>query len=238
MVVLGIETSSTTGGVALLRDNKTIAQRAFEKGLVHGRELAPSIRSAAEEAGLELKEIDLVAVDAGPGSYTGVRVGVATAKALAWALGAKLVSVVSLDALAEAAKDLGPSLVTALDARRGHLYTAAYETAGGEVSRVDGPEIAPLEGFLDRLPRPAVLLGDGIKKLPENAGEEPGITYAPREFWIPRAQVVASLGLRAAGRGEFADVLTLEPLYLRRSEAEEKFGVKVDPASAEPEHRH
>ena len=121
MIVLGIETSAARGGVALARDGRPLAGRTFEKGLVHGREVAPAIELALEEAGISLKQIDVIAVDVGPGSYTGVRVGVATAKTLAWALEARLAAVVSLDALAEAAKDLGPSIVPVLDARRNQL---------------------------------------------------------------------------------------------------------------------
>ena len=237
MIVLGIETSAARGGVALARDGRPLAGRTFEKGLVHGREVAPAIELALEEAGISLKQIDVIAVDVGPGSYTGVRVGVATAKTLAWALEARLAAVVSLDALAEAAKDLGPSIVPVLDARRNQLYTAAYRSDAGSVTRVSGPSVVALDGFLETVPRPAVLVGDVIEKFPDELKSGKEITHAPQEFWIPKAPVIAELGRLAAERGELADPVTLEPLYLRPSEAEQKLGIRVNPADTEPEKR-
>lgn len=255
MIVLALETSSTTGGVALTRDGKLLTESIFEEGLVHGRELAPAVKQVTESAGVTLKHLDLIAVDIGPGSYTGVRVGVTAAKTLAWALGTKLAAVISLDALAEAAGGLGPNIVPVLDARREQLYTAAYRSESGKVTRISCPAVVPLENFLDSLKRPAVLLGDALERLPDKLAPGEGIEHAPKKFWIPRAPIIAELGRRIAERcchceehGDeaisssptveiaslrsqlrLADPVTLEPLYLRRSEAEEKFGVHVDP---------
>lgn len=237
MIILGIETSTTIGSVALVRDGSPLAGRTLEKGLVHGREIIPAIQQIINEAGISLEDIDFVAVDIGPGSYTGVRVGVSTAKTLAWVLGKKLAAIISLDALAEATKDLGPAIVPVLDARRGQLYTATYTVSSGSVTRVSGPSVVEFDGFLKTLPRPAVLLGDAIARFPDELKAENGITHAPEEFWIPKAAVIAQLGLSQAKRGEFADPVTLEPLYLRPSEAEEKLGVRVDPASTRPEQK-
>jgi tRNA threonylcarbamoyladenosine biosynthesis protein TsaB len=237
VIVLGVETSAARGAVALLKDAQVMGEKSFEKGLIHGREVAPAIKEVAESADIALQDIDLISVDIGPGSYTGVRVGVATAKALAWALGKKLAAVFSLDALAEAARDLGEVIVPVLDARLGQLYTAAYRSRAGVVTRTDGPAISDIEGFIGTIPRPAVLLGDALARFPEQFPEEEGITYAAERFWIPQVGVVAELGRRAALRGELADPVVLEPLYLRPSEAEQKLGVRVDPSSAEPEKR-
>jgi tRNA threonylcarbamoyladenosine biosynthesis protein TsaB len=237
VIVLGLETSAAIGGAALLRDNETVAEQSFEKGLVHGREVAPAIKEVTGKAGVTLAEIDLICVDVGPGSYTGVRVGVATAKALAWALGKKLAAVVSLDALAEAAAGLAETIVPVLDARREQLYSATYRSESGEVSRIDGPALFDIEGFVEKLPRPAVVLGDALARFPEHFLEKEGIIYADEEFWTPKADIIAELGRRAALRGELADAVMLEPLYLRPSEAEQKLGVRVDPSSVEPEKR-
>jgi tRNA threonylcarbamoyladenosine biosynthesis protein TsaB len=159
------------------------------------------------------------------------------AKTLAWALEIKLAAVVSLDALAEAAKHLGPTLVPVLDARRGQLYTATYKSENSTVSRVSTPAVAPLDRFLETVPRPAVLLGDAIAKFPDKLAADSGISHAPEDYWIPKAAVIAQLGERNAERGEFADSVALEPLYLRPSEAELKLGLRVDPASGTPEKR-
>ena len=237
MIVLGLETSAATGGVALLRDSETLAEQSFERGLVHGREIAPAIKEIIYKTGITLPEIDLICVDIGPGSYTGVRVGVATAKALAWALGKKLAAVISLDALAVAAADLGETIVPVLDARREQLYSATYRSESGEVTRIDGPALFDIEGFIDKMPCPAVILGDALARFPEHFPDKDGIAYADEKFWTPQASVIAELGRRAALHGELADPVKLEPLYLRPSEAEQKFGVRVDPGSAQPEQR-
>ena len=237
MIILGIETSTTIGGVALVRDGAAPVERTFEKGLVHGREITPAIQQIANEAGISLEDIDFVAIDVGPGSYTGVRVGVSTAKTLAWVLGKKLAAIISLDALAEAAKDLGPAIVPVLDARRGQLYTATYTVSSGSVTRVNGPSVVAPNGFLETLPRHAVLLGDAVARFPDELKAKNGITHAPEEFWIPKAIVIAQLGHRVAESGEPADPVTLEPLYLRPSEAEQKLGIRIDPASTKPEER-
>jgi tRNA threonylcarbamoyladenosine biosynthesis protein TsaB len=237
VIVLGLETSASRGGVALLRDDETLAEQSFEKGLVHGREVAPAMKQVIDRAGITLQELDLVCVDIGPGSYTGVRVGVATAKALAWALGKKLAAVISLDALAQAAAGLGETIVPVLDARREQLYSATYTSKSGMVTRTDGPGISDLDGFINGVPRPAVLLGDALARFPEHFPVKDGIAYANEDFWTPRAGIIAELGRRAALQGELADPVMLEPLYLRPSEAEQKFGVCVDPSSAEPEKR-
>ncbi len=237
MIVLGLETSAARGGVALLRDNETIAEQSFEKGLVHGREVAPAIKEVTDRAGVALRDIDLISVDIGPGSYTGVRVGIATAKALAWALGKELAAVISLDALAEAAKGLGGVIVPVLDARRQQLYSATYDAKSGALTRNAGPALFDLEGFIETVPRPAVLLGDALARFPEQFPQREGIIHAGEQFWTPRAGVVAELGRRAALRGELADPVILEPLYLRPSEAEQKLGIRVDPESAQPEKR-
>lgn len=237
MIVLGIETSASRGGIALVRDGQMLGERVFEEGLVHGREIAPAIKHVTDEAGVSLKSLDLIAVDTGPGSYTGVRIGVASAKTLAWALETKLAAVLSLDALAEAAKQLGPVIIPVLDARRGQVYTAAYEVKSNEASRISGPAITGLDDFVRTLPAPAVLLGDAIERFPDRFPVRDGITHAPKEYWIPGARIIAELGRRAAERGEFADSVSLQPLYLRPSEAELKLGVRIDPGSAAPETR-
>ena len=126
MKVLGIESSGMRGGIALLESGQVRGTRLFEKGMVHGREIAPSIRSLLDELAWAPEAIDLIACDIGPGSYTGLRVGLAAAKGLALALGRPLVGVASLDAMAEAARDCGDVLCPLLDAKWGQLYGAIY----------------------------------------------------------------------------------------------------------------
>ena len=217
MRVLGIETSGTSGGIALLNDGQVRGIRLFEKGMVHGREIAPSVRDLLAEAGLEPGAIDLIACDIGPGSYTGLRVGLAAAKGLAFALGRPLVGVASLDAIAEAARGLAPLLCPAMDAKWEQIYGAVYEDG----KRTSGYLAEKPDAFVARVPPGALVLGDALDRYGALFGD---MARGPRESWNPRPETVALLGLRLHEQGVRHDTAALSPLYLRPTEAEIKFG--------------
>ncbi len=219
MRTLGIETSGGRGGTALLDGRRVLAARLFEKGMVHGREIAPSIRELLDEAGLEPGAIDLVACDIGPGSYTGLRVGLAAAKGLALALGKPVVGVVSLDALAEAAQGLARVLCPAIDAKWDQIYGALYEDGRRTTDCLAEKPAA----FAARVPKDALVLGDALDAYGELFRD---LARAPRELWDPRPETVALLGERLYAAGARHDAATLVPLYLRPTEAELKFGPK------------
>ncbi len=190
MTLLAIETATDLVGAAVLRDDGALAERSHEGGRAHAELLAPAIEEVCAVSGCPLAEIDALAVDVGPGRFTGLRVGVATAKALGQALGLGVVGVTSLDVLAAAAFGLlDPGrvrwVVAVVDARRGEVFAAAYavgdtgSAAGGagggrEGTGVDDPApahidwqepLAPdaLAGLLDVLAAegPTVVVGDG-----------------------------------------------------------------------------
>lgn len=202
------------GGVALVEDGKVVGRRLFEKGMVHGREIAPAIRELCEGPGLE--SLDLIAVDLGPGSYTGLRVGLAAAKGLAFALGKPLVGVASLDALAEAAQGLAPVLCPAMDAKWDQIYGAVYVDG-----RRQGDYLAEKPAaFVARLPKDALVFGDALDVHGELFRDFP---KGPREVWDPRPESIALLGCRLHAEGVRHDAAALVPLYLRPTEAELKF---------------
>lgn len=219
MRALGIESSGARGGVALVEDGAVRAVRLFEKGMVHGREIAPAIRALHDELGARLEELDLVACDIGPGSYTGLRVGLAAAKGLAMALGKPLVGVASLDALAEAARGRAPVLCPAVDAKWEQIYGAVYVDG-----RRAGDYLAEKPAaFVARIPKDALVFGDALDAYGELFRDFP---RGPRELWDPRPETIAALGLRLHAEGVRHDAASLAPLYLRPTEAEIKFGGK------------
>jgi len=219
MKVLGIESSGTRGGTALLESGKVLGTRLFEKGMVHGRDIAPSICSLLDELRLAPEALDLIAVDLGPGSYTGLRVGLAAAKGLALALKKPLIGVASLDAMAEAARTLARVLVPAIDARWEQIYGAVY----ADGTRTTDYLAEKPADFAARVPKDATVLGDALDKF---GGLFRDVVQAPREFWDPRPETVALLGQRAYEQGTRHDAASLVPLYLRPTEAEIKFGGK------------
>ncbi len=217
MRVLGIESSGPRGGVALLDAGRVVGTRVFERGMVHGREIAPAIQDLLAEAGFDLNTIDLLACDLGPGSYTGLRVGLAAAKGLALATGIPLAGVPSLDVLAEAAKGRAKLVCPAIDGRCGLIYGALYEDGARKGDFLaEKPDV-----FAGRVPPGTLVLGDALAAY---AALFRDVILAPRELWDLPPELVALLGERLWESGVRQDVATLVPLYLRQTEAEIRFG--------------
>lgn len=222
MRVLGIETTGTIGSVAL-REGAVSAEESFERGLVHGKALVPAIDTLLARAGWEKASIGLIAVSQGPGSYTGVRVGVATAKSLAWALGCPIVGVPTLDALALGLPPADFALCPVVDARWEQVYTALYRWQGGRLAREAMPRAVRPADLARDLPERVHLFGDGLRRY-RPLFERPGVSFGGEEEWTCHARVVAEVGARAFAEGRRDDPLSLVPLYLRPTEAEVKAG--------------
>lgn len=221
MKVLAIESAGRLGGVALADDQTLIAETLFEQGMVHGREIAPTVERLCRNAGLPLSGIDLIAVDIGPGSFTGLRVGLAAAKGLAYSLRRPLVGVPSVDALAEEARSQAPAgatLCAVVDARWNAIYTAQYNT-DDPPQRLGEIAVEPPEEFLLRLPAKAFLFGDALERYADRFRGTDAV-LAPSSLWLPRPARIAFRGARRHAAGEADDPATLAPLYLRPTEAE------------------
>jgi len=220
--VLGIETSGPIGSVAACRDEVVLAEECLERGMEHGRMLVPLLDRVVGLAGWDRRrDLDLIAVSQGPGSYTGLRVGMACAKTLAMLLQKPLVGVCSLDAMAENAPPEQKSVLTILDAKRGQLYAAAYERRSGRLHRTLDPAVMMPAEARDVLPWPVYVMGDALLTR-EGEFVPPGYHAAPKEQWQIRASTVARLGLAAFRGGRSDEPIGLQPIYLRLAEAEEK----------------
>ncbi len=234
MIVLAIETSSRLGSVALWRDGQTLGERTLSQGQDHGSLLFVELRRLHADAGVEPAGVDLIAVSQGPGSYTGLRIGIATARTAAYALGKPLLGVPSLDVVAENAPADAAHVATVLDAKRGEVYACVF-TRGSHLHLAHGRHV-PNEDVIPRLerqmpyctirpealelPTPCVVLGDGAERYPE-AFARPGVAVAEKEAWRPRAAAVARLAAERYNAGERQELHALGPLYLRRPEAED-----------------
>jgi tRNA threonylcarbamoyladenosine biosynthesis protein TsaB len=221
---LAIETSGRTGSIALCDDGRCVADEQFPHGLKHAAEIVPIIDRLCAGLGWKPKDIEEIYVSAGPGSFTGLRVGITVAKTLAYATGARVVAVPSVEVLARNAPPGWQDLVLVLDAKRDQIFTASFENRDGTPVLSEPAHLDSLAAMLSRTPRPVHLLGEGIpfheKFIPK---DDPTIHLMPPELWQGRASVVAELGAELARRREFADPMTLSPIYIRRPEAEEKF---------------
>ncbi len=221
MTVLGIETSGTVGSAAVVPPSGGPAREiVFEKGLIHGVALAPAVQRLLAEIGGP-RALSLVAVGLGPGSYTGVRVGVAFAKSFAFAAGLPVVGVCSHDAMAAAAPP-GRTVVCVGDARRDHLYVSVFRPSDRGPVREGPVSLVPLTEAPDRVPAEALLLGDGLERFAGLLSGK-GRVVGDRGLWRAPAPEIARLGARLFRERGPDDVHDLAPLYLRASEAEERW---------------
>lgn len=222
MTTLGIETSGLGGSVALVHDGRCVAARELSRsGRRHARTLVAELKQLLGDNGTPAAAIAAVAVSIGPGSFTGLRVGVVCAKTLAYATGSRVVAVDTFLAVAAQAPDDVDSLQVVGDGQRGDLYLGRYQRANdGDWVRPGPIEIRPAVVWLESLQERDVVSGPGLERHLTRAAER--CRVLPAELHHPRAETVALLGESLAQRGEFADLWTLEPFYLRRSGAEEK----------------
>ena len=218
MRILALETSGPHGGIALADSDRIVEEVRLAWGPHQGEDLVAAVRSAVERAGWAPKDMDLVAVSIGPGSFTGLRTAVVFAKMVAHETHARIVAVPTLRVLAENAPAGAVRVAAVLDAKRGGLFASIFERRGADLTETFGPALIEPEALAGRLEAPALVLGRGIGKAREALA---GFTLAPEELWDPRPEAVARLGFEAIERGERVDALDLEPIYIRPPEAEE-----------------
>jgi tRNA threonylcarbamoyladenosine biosynthesis protein TsaB len=173
--------------------------------------------------GWKPSEVRELYLSIGPGSFTGLRIGVTLAKTLAFATGARIVAVPSVQVLAQNAPPDCQNAIIVLDAKRGQIFTARFACKAGRLVEVEPAHLDRLSDMLQRSPRPVHLIGEGLpfhqSAIPS---ADPSILITPPEQWRARASAVAELGLAQSHMGNFADPDTLIPLYIRLPEAEEK----------------
>lgn len=212
MIILAIETVTDTGSVAVLDGERLLQQTFLNGAMKHARDLIPKAQELLKQQGLNFSDVELIGVDVGPGSYTGMRVGVTTAKGLSFSLKKPVAGVVSLEAMAfNVARQFQGKVVPALDAKWKQIYFGIYENSKPIVKA----GITPPAEITAIIPEGAKICGDAFKTYPQHFEK---FEKLPDEFSFPYAADVGILASRkfAAGTAE-----PPEPLYLRASEAEE-----------------
>jgi len=221
---LAIETSGRLGSVALIVDGDAVAEERFPHGLQHAAEIVPRIDHLCRGQSWTPDDIAEVYVSTGPGSFTGLRIGVTLAKTFAFATGAKLVAVPSAAVLAYNAPAEAAHVLIVLDAKREQIFAARLTKEDGDWTFVEQPHMGSLSDALARSPRPVYVLGEGIpyhqKFIP---ADDPGIIVTSAEHWTAGAAVTGMLGRRLASQGSFTLADRLSPVYIRKPEAEEKW---------------
>jgi tRNA threonylcarbamoyladenosine biosynthesis protein TsaB len=212
--VLALDTCTDFCSVALLAEGRPLAEMSLKARTGHAGMLLKLIDYLLEVCLCPKETIDLIAVGRGPGSFTGIRIGIATAKGLATALNCRLAGVCSLDAMAMAALPSAIPLLPILDARKGEVFCARYSSEGQRLSEY--MHIPPGQ-IRELINEPTLFLGNGLDLYAEELAEELGPNFqpAPRVLWHPRAAVVGAMAIEQR-EGLAA---TVNPLYVRASDA-------------------
>ncbi|MCF0153570.1 MAG: tRNA (adenosine(37)-N6)-threonylcarbamoyltransferase complex dimerization subunit type 1 TsaB [Megasphaera sp.] len=223
-MLLAIETSSLVSSVALLHDDTLRAELTIQARLTHSEQLMPHIADMLDKASVKKSQIDGVAVAVGPGSFTGLRIGLATAKGLSFAWNVPIVGVTTPVSLAWNFVGVSDRICTLIDAQKGNVYAGVYRWDRTTLTTEKEIYIAPRTEVLETLERegqPVVFCGDGsLKGRAAIEGRSPLFRMAPPTMVIPRAGSVALAANVRFAAGDYDDCMTLTPSYLRRSEAE------------------
>jgi tRNA threonylcarbamoyladenosine biosynthesis protein TsaB len=223
VLILGIETATERVGCAIGGHEGVRALFEATRGRRHAETLAPAIRFVCEQADVELSELGAIAVDVGPGLFTGMRVGIATAKTLAMALRIPVVPTISLDLLAFPLRRAPGVIAAVIDARRGQLFSAFYRSVPGGVQRLGPPTVGSVDDLIGELaaaPEEVLCVGDGALRHRARLAELHRVELAEQWLAFPSAAPLVQLAHARALREEWVAADGVEPMYLRRPDAE------------------
>jgi tRNA threonylcarbamoyladenosine biosynthesis protein TsaB len=217
---LAIETSGRIGSIATVIDGQVAREQVFSHGLQNAAKILPIIDELCRAQAWSPRDIEQIYVSIGPGSFTGLRIGVTIAKSIALVTNAKIVAVPTVEVLARNAPADASNVIVVLDAKRDQIFTARF--AGTAI--VEPAHLDSLVAMLARSPRPVHLIGEGIpfhqKFL---AKDDASVIMTTQELWQAKAAHVAEIGWAMARANQFTDADRLAPLYIRLPEAEEKW---------------
>lgn len=224
--ILGIDSSGSSASIALENKNRIVGSLEIDSGLVHSVKLLPAISSLLELLDFDSKDLDLAAVVSGPGSFTGIRIGISTANAFALANNIKAVGVNTLDALAMNGRFFNKKIISTVEAQKEGYYISIYEGKNGELERLTDYEIKRPEEIIEYISKANeefIILGDMTEddideEIPENA------VFSDSEMNIIHAKNVISLAKKIYLEGEYSRFA--EAFYMRKSHAEAEYDKK------------
>lgn len=227
MKVLAVDTSSNVATVAVVEDGKLLGESVLNHGKTHSQKIMVMIQKLMEDLELSVNDIDVFAAANGPGSFTGLRIGVATIKALAHSVNKPVVGISTLAGLAYNLPHCEHIIVPIMDARRNQVYTASYIWDEDGFKELSADEAISIEECVDSCGEflDTVFVGDGVyvheEYIRERLGENAHFT--PPTALMQRASSIAMLALMKAKQGETQHYSELKPFYLRKSQAEREY---------------
>jgi tRNA threonylcarbamoyladenosine biosynthesis protein TsaB len=221
MIVLAVETSTLKGSIALLQDDRALVEFSLQVEETHSSQLLPAIEYVLEISGVTPGEIDAFAVAAGPGSFTGLRIGMAAMKGLAAATEKPIVGVSTLEAMAWNFPFSQNPLCPMIDARMKEVYCAWFRFEAGTIRRLAEDRAVAPEKVIEDVKEPCIFFGSGAlryrQRLLEALGER--ALFPPEEIMGARASLVGLLALKRLRAGESDDLASIEPSYIRHAQA-------------------
>jgi tRNA threonylcarbamoyladenosine biosynthesis protein TsaB len=238
VLILGIESATEQVGCAVGGHEGVLALFESSRGRRHAETLAPAVEFVCRQARVELAELGVIAVDIGPGLFTGMRVGLASAKAMAQALRIPMIGIASLDLLAFPVRFTSRLIVAVIDARRGEVFSAFYRHVPGGVQRVSDYQVGRPEDLVNELQarkQECLLVGDGALRYQQLFAEVRGVELAEQSLAHPSAGPLVLLAHARALREDWVNPWELEPLYLRKPDAEINWSVRDHPSVRRPD---
>ena len=223
MNILAVESSGLVASAAVYEDGRISAEYTLNYKMTHSETLMPAIEEICGKTGLDLGKLDYIACSMGPGSFTGLRIGAATAKGLALALDKPIIPVPTLDSMAYNVYDTNKAVCPIMDARRHQVYTAVYRWEKGELLRLTDYIAADIDEVMEKAAsfgEEVIFLGDGTTVYRDKILSRKGFSIPPPHAVFQRAALVAVLGERLAGRGVFVPGGEFKPFYIRKPQAE------------------
>lgn len=228
MKILSIDSCTNVATAAILADEVLVAEFVLNNKITHSTKLLPQIESMMNNAEIKFSDIDIFAVTTGPGSFTGERIGVATAKALAHAVNKTMVGVSALKAMAYNISYTNLLICPIMDARREQVYTATYRWKGEELETIKTDRAMALEELLEEFQESVIFLGDGVPVFKDKILQKMGgkAHFAPTHLLHLRGGSVAQCAMDEYKRGNICTYSELQPSYLRLSQAEREYNEK------------
>lgn len=231
MKILGIDSSGLVASVALVIEEEMIAEYTINYKKTHSQTLLPMLDEIVKMTGFSLEDLDAIAVAGGPGSFTGLRIGAATAKGLGLALKKPIVSIPTVDGLAYNVFGTDRLICPIMDAKRNQVYTGLYESNRDSLQAISQQKAVMLDEIIEEINgmnREVIFLGDGVPVYKEQIGQKIKVPYlfAPAHLSKQRAGSIATLGSIYYSEGRIQTAMEHEPVYLRLSQAERELQEK------------
>ncbi len=232
MKVLAIDSSGLVASVAIVSDNEMIAEYTVNYKKTHSQTLMPMINEIVEMTKTDLKELDGIAISKGPGSFTGLKIGAATAKGLGLVLDIPIIAIPTVDGIAYNLYKTKGIICPIMDARRNQAYTGLYKWINDEFTVLSEQKVAKIEELvkeINELNEEVIFLGDGVEIFKNQLKELVNVpySYAPSHLSKQRAGAIGALGIEYMKKGETIHADNFAPSYLRKSQAERELADKM-----------